>query len=182
MSDDAWSTIAKLAEAWAYSVGMKFGIAMALLLPISLFPLRSVGQDKDSVSPQSSMQEGAPHCFSIHLRLNGAKIDGPQVIVLKTKQIESTAYLEHGCFKVPPALLTNKALDVSFRVSGSRVYLSAIAAGLFSGPWDIDLADKKFGSGVRPPKHTLAKEACAVVFHVGEPERALVQAPCRTSE
>jgi len=114
------------------------------------------------------------------VRLNGAQIDGPQVIVLKTKQIESTAYLEHGCFKVPPALLTKKALDVSFTVSGSRVYLSAIATGFFSGPWDIDLADKKFGSGVRPPKHTHAKEACAVAFHVGEPERALVQAPCRT--
>jgi len=160
---------------------MKFGIAMAFLLPISLLPLRAVGQEKDSVGPHSSqMQEGDPQCFSIHVRLNGAQIDGPQVIVLKTKQIESTAYLEHGCFKVPPALLTKKALDVSFTVSGSRVYLSAIATGFFSGPWDIDLADKKFGSGVRPPKHTHAKEACAVAFHVGEPERALVQAPCRT--
>jgi hypothetical protein len=78
-------------------------------------------------------------------------------------------------------LFIEKALDVSFTVPGSRVYLSGIAAGFLAGSWDIDLADKKFGSEVSLPKHARAKEACAVVFHVGEPETALVQTGCRTS-
>jgi len=114
------------------------------------------------------------------VRLNVTRIDGPKVITLKTKLNESTASVEEGCFNVPPALLIEKALDISFTVSGSRVYLSAIAAGFVSGPWDIDLADKKFGSEVSLPRHGRAKEACAVVFHVGEPETALVQTGCRT--
>ncbi len=118
-------------------------------------------------------------CFSIHVRLNGKPVDGPQVITLKTKQNENTASLEEGCFKVPPALLTENALDISFAVPGNRVYLSGIATGFFAGPWDIDLADKKFGSEVSLPKHAHAREACAVVFHVGEPETALVQTGCR---
>jgi hypothetical protein len=33
-------------------------------------------------------------CFSIHVRLNGKPVDGPQVITLKTNQNESTASLE----------------------------------------------------------------------------------------
>jgi hypothetical protein len=113
------------------------------------------------------------------MRLNGTPVDGPQEITLKTKQRESTASLEAGCFKVPPALLTEKALDVSFTVPGNKVYLSGIATGFFAGPWDIDLADKKFGSEVSLPKHARAREACAVVFNVGEPERRLVQTGCR---
>jgi hypothetical protein len=119
-------------------------------------------------------------CFSIHVRLNGKPVDGPQVVTLKTKQHESTASLEEGCFKVPPALLTENALDISFAVPGNRVHLSGIATGFFAGPWDIDLADKKFGSEVSLPKHAHAREACAVVFHVGEPERQIVQTGCRT--
>src|SRR5271170_532116 len=74
-------------------------------------------------------------CFSIHVRLNRKPVDGPQVITLKTKQNESTASREGVCFKVPPALLTEKALDVSFTVPGNRVYLSAVATGFFAGPW-----------------------------------------------
>ena len=82
---------------------------------------------------------------------------------------------------MPPALLTEKVLDISFTVPGNRVHLTGIATGFFTGPWDIDLADKKFGSEVSLPKHARAKEACAVVFHVGEPETGLVQTGCRTS-
>jgi hypothetical protein len=44
----------KLLKARAYSVGMKFGIAMALLLPISLLLVCSIAQDRDSVGPHSS--------------------------------------------------------------------------------------------------------------------------------
>src|ERR1700732_4258469 len=116
-----------------------------------------------------------PQCFSIHVRLNGKPVGGPQVITLKTKQNETTASLEGGCFNVPPALLTEKALDVLFTVPRNKVHLSAIATGFFAGPWDIDLEDKKFGREVVLPKHARTREACAVVFHVGEPETALVQ-------
>jgi hypothetical protein len=112
-------------------------------------------------------------CFSIHVRLNGKPMDGPQVIMLKSKQNESTTTLDGGCFKVPLALLAEKAIDVSFTLPGSKVYLSGIATGFFAGSWDLDLEDKKFGSDARP------REACAVVFHVGEPETALVQTRCR---
>ena len=119
-------------------------------------------------------------CFSIHVRVNGKAVDGPRVITLKTKQNESTASLDGGCFKVPSTLLTEKALDVSFTVPGNKIYLSVIATGFFAGPWDVDLEDKKFGSEVSLPKHARTREACAVVFHVGEPETALVQTGCRT--
>jgi hypothetical protein len=115
------------------------------------------------------------------VRLNGVPVDGPQVITLKTNQSESTASLEGGCFKVPPALLTEKVLDISFTVPGNRVHLTGIAAGFLTGPWAIDLADKKFGSEVSLPKHARVKEACAVVFHLDEPETGLVQTGCRTS-
>lgn len=124
-------------------------------------------------------QSAAPQCFSIHVRLNGKPLDGPRVIALRTEQTESTASLEEGCFKVPPASLTEKALDVFFTVGRNKIYLARIATGFFVGPWDIDLADKKFGSEVSLPKHARAREACAVVFHVGEPERALTQTNCR---
>ena len=119
------------------------------------------------------------HCFSIHVRLNGKPVDGPKAITLKTKQSESTASLEGGCFSVPLDLLKEKALDVSLQVPGNKVYLSAIATGFFAGPWDIDLADKRFGREVSLPQHARTKEACAVVFHVGEPETAVVQTGCR---
>lgn len=144
------------------------GIVSTLITAIALVPLPVQAQ-----SPQD------PQCFSIHVRLNGARLDDPQVIILKSKQVESTAYLEEGCFKVPAALLAEKALDVSFTVSQGRIYLTAIATGFFAGPWDIDLADKNVG-GSGLPKHVHAKEACKVVFHVGEPERELIQAPCRS--
>jgi hypothetical protein len=122
----------------------------------------------------------APHCLSIHVRLNGKPVDGPQVITLRTKQNQSTASLEGGCFRVPPDLLSAKALDVLFAVPGSKVHLSAIAGGFFAGPRDIDLDDKKFDRDISLPKHARAREACAVVFHVGEPETAILQTRCRT--
>jgi hypothetical protein len=122
----------------------------------------------------------ASQCFDIHVRLNGKPIDGPQVITLKTKQNESMASLEEGCFRVPPALLTEKTVDLFFTVPGNKVYLVAIPTGFFAGPWDIDLEDKKFGRDVLLPKHARAREACSVVFHVGEPERARSQTRCRT--
>lgn len=121
-----------------------------------------------------------PQCFSVHVRLNGKQIDGPQVIILKSKQIESTVSLEGGCFRVPSTLLTRKALDVFFTVPRNKISLDAIPTGFFTCPWDIDLEDKKFGREVARPKHARTREACAVVFHVGEPETELFHTGCRT--
>ena len=81
---------------------------------------------------------------------------------------------------MPPALLTEKAVDVFFTVPGNRIYLTAISPSFFTSPWDIDLADKKFDRDVRLPKHARIREACAVVFHGGEPENALSETGCRT--
>lgn len=138
-----------------------------------------LGIDAAKLSAQNATAQ-EPKCFSLHVRLNGRPIESPQTITLKSKQNESRASLEKGCFSVPPDMLREKALDVSFEVPGSKVDLSTIATGFFAGPWDIDLQDKKFGKEVSLPKHARAKNACAVVFHVGEPERAVVQTGCRT--
>lgn len=119
-------------------------------------------------------------CFSIRVRLNGALLVGPQVVILGTRENASAASLQGGCYKIPPDLLTEKTLDVAFEVPGSKIHLFAIATGFFAGPWDIDLEDKKFGREVSLPKHARAKQACFVVFHVGEPERQIVQTGCRT--
>ena len=95
-------------------------------------------------------------------------------------QGENTANLEGACFKVPPALLAEKAVDIFFTVPGNKVHLSAIPTGFFAGSWGVDLEDKKFGRDVVLPRHARTREACAVVFHVGEPETALSQTGCRT--
>jgi hypothetical protein len=143
-----------------------FGFALLLCLNGVLL--------SQSVTPKE------PQCFSIHVRLNGKPVDDPQAVTLKTKQGESTVSLEQGCFKVPPVLLTEKTLGVSFTLPGNKIYIPVIATGFFSGPWDIELEDKKFDEGVLP-KHARAREACVVVFHTGdEPERGLSVMPCRT--
>jgi hypothetical protein len=130
--------------------------------------------------PAQTRTPQEPRCFSIHVRLNGKPIEAPQIVTLRTTQNDNTAPLEGGCFRVPPALLTEKAVDVFFAVPRNRVYLSAIPTGFLAGPWDVDLEDKKFGREVVLPKHAHTREACAVVFHVGEPETALLQTGCRT--
>jgi hypothetical protein len=118
-------------------------------------------------------------CFAIHVRLNRKLVDGPQVITLRTKQSESTASLEAGCFRVPTALLTEKAVDVIFTLPGNKIHLVAISPSFFTCPWDIDLEDKKFNRDVGLPKHARIREACVVVFHAGEPENELSQTGCR---
>lgn len=117
--------------------------------------------------------------FRINVQLNGKAITAPTAITLKTKQKKSTVGLEQGCFRLPSELTSEKAVDVSFIVPGNRIYLSRIATGFLSGRWDIDLQDKKFPSDVTLPKGATPKEACTVVFHVGEPETKLVQTGCR---
>lgn len=127
----------------------------------------------------ASGNDGSP-CFVIHVRLNGKALTGPQVITFKTKEHEEAVSLEGGCFKVPSVLQGEKALDVFFTLPKNKVYLSSIRTGFFAGPWDVDLADKRFGKEVVLPKHVRTRDACAVVFHVGEPETAYAMAPCRT--
>jgi hypothetical protein len=83
------------------------------------------------------------HSFAIHVRLNGKRVDSPQVITLKTEKDEKPVSLQGICFQVPPALLKGKTIDVSFTLPGNRIYLSAIAPGFFNGRWDINLEDKR---------------------------------------
>jgi hypothetical protein len=128
-----------------------------------------------SATPQS------PSCFGIHVRLNGKTVDGPQDITLKTKQDESTVSLEQGCFKVPSTMLNEKAVAVSFTLPGNKIDIGAVATGFFAGVWDVELEDKKFDKDTPLPKHSRAREACVIVFHMGdEPERGLTVVPCRT--
>ena len=101
-------------------------------------------------------------------------------MTFKTKEHEWGASLDGGCFKVPTEVLTEKNVDVLFTVPGNKVYISTIPIGFLAGPWDIDLADKRFSREVVLPKHIRTRDACAVVFHVGEPETAYAMAPCRT--
>lgn len=55
-------------------------------------------------------------CFALHVRLNGKPLDDPRTITPKTKDTETTLLLQGGCFIVPPALLREKTLDVTFTV------------------------------------------------------------------
>jgi hypothetical protein len=121
-----------------------------------------------------------PDCFDIHVRLNGKPVDGPKMVTYKTNRDEQTVNLQEGCFRVPSTFLSGKTIDVFFTLPGNRVYLSSIPTGFYSGSWDVDLEDKRFGSDVALPKHARTKEVCAVTFHVGEPERISVIAPCRS--
>jgi hypothetical protein len=137
--------------------------------------------DSVTFSAQGCAPPESP-CFSIHVRLNGKPLDGPRVITLLTDHSEIMAHQEGGCFKVPSNLLAEKKIDVFFTVPGNKVHLFSIATGFFAGPWDINLEDKEFGSDVVLPKNAHPSEACEVVFHVGEPERGLLQTGCRSPE
>jgi hypothetical protein len=130
---------------------------------------------------QEPGNKGGVPCFSIHVRLNGKMVEDPLRVTFKTKNAERSAVQEGGCFRVPPYVLNEQAVDVLFTVPGNKVHISAVAPGFFAGPWDVELEDKRFGKGIVLPKHARVKDACGVVFHVGEPERAITQTPCRTA-
>lgn len=82
---------------------------------------------------------------------------------------------------VPTSLLREKTVDVLFTVQGNKVYLSTILKGFLAGPWDVDLADWRFGRNILMPKHARTKETCAVTFHIGEPETTRTLTRCRTT-
>ena len=122
------------------------------------------------------------HCFRIHICLNGKPIDGPQVIMVKTKQSEIAVNLEEGCFKIPPRFLAEKELDVFFTVLNNHIHLYAISSSFFTDPWDIYLEDKKFNRDVVLPPNARVQDTCMVVFRMGDPQRILVQSGCRSSQ
>lgn len=130
---------------------------------------------------QESGNKGRVPCFSIHVRLNGKVVENPLSVTFKTKNAETATVQEGGCFRVPPDVLSEQAVDVLFTVPGNKVHISAVAPGFFAGPWDVELEDRRFSKDLVLPKHARVKDACGVVFHVGEPERAITQTSCRTS-
>jgi len=107
-------------------------------------------------------------------------VDGPKTITIKTRGRKWVESLAGGCFKVSPDVLNEESVDVLFQAARSEVHLSSIMTGFFAGPWEIELEDKRFGRDVVLPKHAQTKQACSVIFHVGEPEKAMTQVPCRT--
>jgi hypothetical protein len=119
-------------------------------------------------------------CFRVHVRLNGKPVVEPQTIIFKTKEMEKSVAAGAGCFKVPSAVFQEAAVDVLFTVPGNRVYLSTIPPGFFAGSWEVDLADRRFGRNVVLPKHARTRNACLVIFHVGEPEMTRTLTRCRT--
>lgn len=155
-------------------------IAGALRTSTLLSFVLLLGFNSTGLLAQSNASQEPP-CFGVHVSLNGKPVDGPQVVTLKTKQDENTVLLEHGCFKVPSAMLNEKKIAVSFTLPGNKIDVGAVATGFLTGLWDVELEDKKFGNDTPLPKHTRAREACAIVFHMGdEPERGLSVVPCRT--
>jgi hypothetical protein len=120
-------------------------------------------------------------CFGIKVRLNGKEIGNPHIILLKIGSDRAELHAEGGCFKVPPKFLGSNSVDVTFEVLGNRVYLSSVSASFLKGPWEVDLADRKFKPGTIIPRGAKIKEVCAVVFHVGTPEREMAMHPCRTA-
>lgn len=132
-----------------------------------------------SAQDASSAKTG---CFLIRVQLNGKPLGSPPDIVVKTKTGESTIRLEDGCFPIPPDKLKDiPAADVQFNISDNQVTLGDVAAPLFAGPWDVELEDKRSGGGAFSslPKDAKVQEACAVTFHVGEPEILETQPHCR---
>ncbi|HEY1800521.1 MAG TPA: hypothetical protein VGG46_06250 [Terriglobales bacterium] len=124
--------------------------------------------------------KGKSSCLAIHIALNGKPVAEPRTLTFKTKAWEQAVPVVAGCFKVPAAVLEEKTIDVLFTVPGNRIYLSTIPIGFLAGPWDVELQDQRFGNEVVLPKHTRTKDACSVVFHVGEPETVYAMTPCRT--
>ncbi len=79
--------------------------------------------DSQRTNAKLSAQSTTPwesQCFSIHVRLNGKPIEGPQTITLKTKQSEDTVSLDGGCFTAPAALFAEKEVDVAVVFHGGE--------------------------------------------------------------
>ena len=146
-------------------------VMCGLALLLCVHPTRTSAQ---GVAPKG------PHCFAINMHLNGQAIDGPQVVTLKTRKAEDTVSLDEKCFKVPSAMLQSELMEISFTLPGNKIHMSDIPTDFFNGSWDVELADKKFGSDVTVPKHANVSGICAVVIREGAGEQSLSQPQCRT--
>jgi hypothetical protein len=147
-----------------------------ILLGVSAF----LSTSAVSLRAQQGTTFAEKQCFALHVRLNEKPLPDPARVTFKTRNIELAETPENGCFVIPSALRNEKTVDVVFTVPGSKVYLSSFALDFFAGPWNVDLADKKFGGGVPLPKHARVSQTCVVTIHVGEPGTVVAQSPCRT--
>lgn len=151
---------------------MRFsGFAMcALVLSLCVHPTK--------MSAQGAAPKG--RCFAINVHLNGQAVDGPKVVTLKTTKAEDTVSLDKTCFQLPSDMLKSELIEISFTLPGSQIHMADVPTDFFSGQWDVQLADKKFGSDVSVPKNANVSGICAVVFHGGDSEQSLSQPQCRT--
>jgi hypothetical protein len=148
------------------------GMAMcALALSLCVHPTK--------LSAQGAAPKGS-RCFAINVHLNGQAIAGPKTVTLKTTKAEDTVSLDQTCFQLPSDMLKSELIEISFTLPGSQIHMADIPTDFFSGQWDVQLADKKFGSDVSVPKHANVSGICAVVFHGGDSEQSLSQPQCRT--
>ena len=129
---------------------------------------------------QAAPRNGESPCFAIRVLLNGKVIAGPEAVTFRTKQGTMEVTLKSGCFKVPPEIFKEQTVDVLFNLSKNSIRILEIDPGFLTGPWDVDLEDKHFGKEVLPLKHGRVKEACAVIFHVGDPETIMTESSCRS--
>jgi len=136
------------------------------------------------VSPTRAAAQGiaakGPHCFAIQVHLNGQPISGPRAVDLKTRTLENTVALNDTCFPFPTAMLKSELIQVSFTVPGNSIHMSDVPADVFSGQWDVELADKKFSNDVTVPKHMNVSEMCAVVFRGADTPETLEEPHCRS--
>jgi hypothetical protein len=152
---------------------------MRILQIMVLCDLLLLGFGQKSRANEEVEQE--EHCFRIRVQLNKQRAPSPTAITFQTEHGESTVHSQDGCFRLPKELVSKDSLDLHFEIPRNRIYLSRIASGFFAGAWDIELADKKFEKDVTLPQHARPKDACVVVFHIGEPETRIVQTGCRTT-
>jgi len=119
-------------------------------------------------------------CLIVHVDLNGHTLSGPELLIFKTLKGEQSVPIVGGCFRVPAGVNQQEFVDVFFAIGRDRIYLSSISTNLLKARWDIELNDRRFNERFVLPKGVRAKNACAITFHIGEPETSSVMAPCRT--
>ena len=118
-------------------------------------------------------------CFAIEVRLNGQPIAGPQAITLYIAKNETSVVRVGKCFPVPAEVVAAKKVYVSFSLERDFIQFGEVPGWFFGRPWDLDLADRRFGKDVRLPKGARVKQTCVLVVHAGEPERVVTTYPCR---
>ena len=67
-------------------------------------------------------------------------------------------------FEGPQRHAASELMEISFTLPGNKIHMSDIPTDFFNGSWDVELADKKFGSDVTVPKHANVSAICVVTF------------------